>query len=131
MITTMTTITTTTKKKRLLKSRILNVYILINIALFIYNNKKAFIIMTKIWNLIWRCIKSVKILIIALITIVFAISKSSFAFAKCIYIMLTSLNKHLQTINRAKKTENYLWLIFECGREERKEVENEIYLYDH
>ena len=46
--------------------------------------------------------KSVKILIITLITIVFATSKSSFAFAKRIYMMLTSLNKHLQAITRAE-----------------------------
>ena len=43
LITTVTT-TTTTKRKRLLKSRALNIYILINIALFIYINKKVFII---------------------------------------------------------------------------------------
>ena len=36
------------KKKRSLRSRILNVYVLINIALFIYNNEKTFIIMIKI-----------------------------------------------------------------------------------
>ena len=101
-IITITATTTTAKKKRSSKSRILNVYILINIALFIYNNEKTFIIMTEIWNLIWRCMKSIKIFIIALTTIVFAISKSSFAFAKHIYIMLTSSNKHLQTIKRAK-----------------------------
>ena len=101
-----TTTTTTTKRKRSSESRILNVYILINTALFIYSNKKTFIIITKIWNLIWRCMKSVKILIIAFITIVFAISKSSFAFAKRIYMMLTSLNKHLQTVKRAKQTKN-------------------------
>ena len=75
--------------------------------------------------------KSVKILVIALITIVFTILKSSFAFAKRIYMMLTSLNKHLQAIKRAKQTKKYLQLIFECGREERKEVENEICLYNY
>ena len=75
--------------------------------------------------------KSIKILVIALITIVFAILKSSFAFAKRIYMMLTSLNKHLQTVKRAEQAENYLHLIFKCDREKRKEVENEIYLYDH
>ena len=100
--TTITTTTTTTKKKRSSKSRILNVYVLINIALFIRNNEKTFIIMTKIWNLIWHCMKLIKILVIAFIIIVFAISKSSFAFAKRIYMMLISWNKHLQTIKRAK-----------------------------
>ena len=42
----MMTITTTIiikKRKKLLKSRILNVYILINIAFFMCNNEKAFI----------------------------------------------------------------------------------------
>ena len=75
--------------------------------------------------------KSVKILIIALTTIVFATSKSSFAFAKRIYMMLTSSNKHLQAVKRAEQTENYLYLIFECDREERKETKSEVYLYDH
>ena len=75
--------------------------------------------------------KSIKIFIIALIIIVFTILKSLFAFAKRIYMMLTSLNKHLQTVKRAKQTENYLYLIFECDREERKEIKNEIYLYDY
>ena len=75
--------------------------------------------------------KSVKILIIAFITIVFATSKLSFAFMKRIYKMLTSSNKHLQAAKRAKQTKNYLHLIFKCGREERKKTENEIYLYDH
>ena len=93
--TAITATTTTTKRKQLLKSRILNVYILINIALFIYNNEKTFIIMTEIWNLIWRCMKSIKIFIIAFTSIIFVILKSSFVFAKRIYIMLTSLNKHL------------------------------------
>ena len=126
-----TATTTTTKRKQSSKSRILNVYILISIALFIYNNKKIFIIMTKIWNLIWRCMKLIKIFIITLTTIVFVISKSSFAFAKRIYMMLTSSNKHLQTIKRVKKTKNYLQLILECDREERKEVESKICLYNH
>ena len=90
------------EKKRSSKSRILNVYILINIALFICSNEKTLIIMTEIWNLIWRCMKSVKILVIALTLIVFAILKSSFAFAKRIYMMLTSSNKHLQAIKRAE-----------------------------
>ena len=75
--------------------------------------------------------KSVKILVIAFITIIFAISKSSFAFAKRIYMMLTLLNKHLQTVKRAEKIKNYLLLIFECDREERKETENKIYLYNY
>ena len=97
-----TATTTTTKRKWLFKSRILNVYILINIALFIYSNEKTLIIITEIWNLIWRCMKSIKILIIAFTIIVFTISESSFAFAKRIYMMLTSLNKHLQAIKRAK-----------------------------
>ena len=106
--TTITTTTIITKRKRSSKSRILNVYILINIALFIYNNKKTFIIITKIWNLIWCCIKLIKILIITFIIIIFVILKLSFAFAKYIYIMLTLLNKHLQTVKCAKKTKNYL-----------------------
>ena len=72
------------------------------------SSEKAFIIITKIWNLIWRCIKSVKILVIAFTTIVFAISKSSFAFAKRIYMMLTSSNKHLQAIKRVKQAKKYL-----------------------
>ena len=55
--TAITTTTTITKKKRSSKLHILNVYVLINTALFIYNNEKTFIIMTKIWNLIWRCMK--------------------------------------------------------------------------
>ena len=46
--------------------------------------------------------KSIEILVIAFIIIIFAILKSLFAFAKHIYIMLTSLNKHLKTIKRAK-----------------------------
>ena len=75
--------------------------------------------------------KSVKIFVIAFTTIVFAILKSSFAFAKRIYMMLTSLNKHLQIITRAEQAKEYLQLIFECGREERKKTENEICLYDH
>ena len=45
--------------------------------------------------------------------------------------MLTSLNKHLQAVKRAKQTENYLHLIRECGRKERKKAENEICLYNH
>ena len=116
-ITTITTTTITMKRKRLSKLRILNVYILINIALFICNNEKIFIIIIKIWNLIWRCIKSVKILIIAFIIIVF--------------VILKSLNKYLQTVKRAKQIKNYLHFIFECDREERKKIENEIYLYDY
>ena len=52
--------------------------------------------------------KSVKILIITLTIIIFAILKSSFAFVKRIYMMLTSLNKHLQVIKRAKQTKEYL-----------------------
>ena len=127
----MTMTTTTIKRKQLSKSRILNVYILINIALFICNNKETFIIMTKIWNLIWRCMKLIKILIITFTIIVFIISKSSFAFTKRIYMMLTSSNKHLQIIKRAKKIKNYLQLIFKCDREKRKKIENEICLYDH
>ena len=75
--------------------------------------------------------KSVKIFVIALIIIVFIILKSSFAFAKRIYMMLISLNKHLQAVKRAEKAENYLQLILECDREERKEIENEICLYDY
>ena len=75
--------------------------------------------------------KSIKILIITLTTIVFIILKSSFAFAKYIYMMLILLNKHLQIVKRAKQTKNYLHLIFECNREERKEIKNKIYLYDH
>ena len=75
--------------------------------------------------------KSVKILVIAFITIVFAILKSSFAFAKRNYMMLTSSNKHLQAAKRAYQTKEYLHLIFKCDREKRKEVENEIYLYDY
>ena len=101
-ITTIIMITTIIKNKRLSKSRILNVYILINIAFFICNSEKTLIIIIKIWNLIWCCMKSVKILVITLTTIVFAISKSSFAFAKRIYIMLISSNKHLQAIKRAE-----------------------------
>ena len=131
MITIIIMTTTTIKRKWSLKSRILNIYILINIALFICNNEKAFIIITKIWNLIWCCLKSVKILVIAFTIIVFAISKSSFAFTKRIYMMLTLLNKHLQTVKRAKQTKNYLHLIFKCGREKRKEIENAICIYDH
>ena len=75
--------------------------------------------------------KLIKILVIAFITIIFVISKSSFAFAKRIYMMLTLLNKHLQAFKRAKQTKKYLQLIFKYGREERKKVENEICLYDH
>ena len=75
--------------------------------------------------------KSIKIFIITFTTIVFAISKSSFAFTKRIYMMLISSNKHLQAVKRAEKTKNYLFLIFECDREKRKEVENEICLYDY
>ena len=106
VITAITTITTIIKRKRSSKSRILNIYILINIALFICSNEKIFIIIIEIWNLIWRCMKSVKIFIIAFISIVFAISKSSFAFMKRIYMMLTSSNKHLQAIKRAKQIKN-------------------------
>ena len=97
-----TTTITIMKKQRLLKSRILNVYILINTALFICSNKKAFIMMTEIWKLIWRCIKLIKILIIAFITIIFVILKLLFAFTKHIYMILTSLNKHLQAIKRTE-----------------------------
>ena len=50
--------------------------------------------------------KSVRTLIIALTTIVFVILKSLFAFAKRIYMILTLLNKHLQTIKRAEQTKN-------------------------
>ena len=75
--------------------------------------------------------KSIKNLIIAFTTIIFAILKSSFAFAKRIYMILTLLNKHLQAVKNAKQIENYLHLIFECDREERKEIENEIYLYNY
>ena len=75
--------------------------------------------------------KSIKNFIITFTTIVFTTLKSSFAFAKCIYIMLTSLNKHLQAIKRAEKIKDYLQLIFKCNREKRKEVENEICLYDY
>ena len=46
-------------------------------------------------------------------------------------MMLTSLNKHLQAVKRAEKTENYLQLIFKCDREKRKKAENEICLYDY
>ena len=46
--------------------------------------------------------KLIKILVIVFTIIVFAILKLSFAFAKRIYMMLTSLNKHLQAIKRAK-----------------------------
>ena len=98
-------ITTTTiiiKRKQSSKLRILNIYILNNIAFFICNNEKTFIIMTEIWNLIWRCIRSIKILVITFTTIIFATSKSLFAFAKRIYIRLISLNKHLQAIKRAE-----------------------------
>ena len=52
--------------------------------------------------------KSIKILVIALTIIVFIISKSLFAFAKRIYMMLTSSNKHLQIVKRAEKIKNYL-----------------------
>ena len=126
-----TTTTTTTKRKWSLKSRILNVYVLINIALFICNNEKTFIIMTKIWNLIWRCIKLIKILVIVFTIIVFAILKSSFAFAKRFYMMLTSLNKHLQTIKRAEQTKNiYVWFL-NVNAKKKKKVESEICLYNY
>ena len=46
-------------------------------------------------------------------------------------MILTSLNKHLQAVKRAKQIKEYLYLIFKCGREERKEIENEIYLYNY
>ena len=46
-------------------------------------------------------------------------------------MMLTSLNKHLQAIKRAEQTEDYLHLIFKYDREERKETENEICLYNY
>ena len=75
--------------------------------------------------------KLIKIFVITFITIIFIILKSLFAFAKHIYMMLILLNKHLQAIKRAEKTKDYLHLILKCGREERKEVKNEIYLYDH
>ena len=75
--------------------------------------------------------KSVKILIIAFTTIVFATLKLSFAFAKRIYMMLTSLNKHLQAVKRAEQAKEYLHLIFEYDRKKRKKAENEIYLYDY
>ena len=104
--TTITTTTMTAKRKRSSKSRILSVYVLINIALFIYSNEEILIIMTEIWNLIWRCIKSIKIFIITLTIIVFVISKSSFAFTKRIYMMLTLLNKHLQAVKRAEQIKN-------------------------
>ena len=116
-----TTTITTTKKKRSSKSRILNIYILINTAFFIYNNEKTFIIMTEIWNLIWRCMKSVNIFIITFITIVFAISKSSFAFAKRIYMMLILSNKHLQTVKRAEQIKNiYIWFLNADAKKKRK-----------
>ena len=131
MITTITTTTIITKRKQSSRSRILNVYVLINITFFIYNNKKTFIIMTEIWNLIWRCMKSVKILVIAFTTIVFAISKSSFAFAKRIYIMLTSLNKHLQTVKRAEQINDiYVWFL-NANAKKKEKIENEICLYNH
>ena len=75
--------------------------------------------------------KSIKILIIAFTTIIFIISKSSFAFAKCIDIMLTSLNKHLQAIKRANQAKEYLHLIFKCDREKEKKVKNKICLYNY
>ena len=104
----MTTTATIMKRKRSSKSRILSVYILISIALFICSSEKALIIITEIWNLIWRCMKSIKILVIALTAIAFAISKSSFAFAKRIYMMLASSNKHLQAVKRAEEIKDYL-----------------------
>ena len=75
--------------------------------------------------------KSIKIFVIAFITIIFATLKSSFAFAKRIYIMLTLLNKHLQTVKRVKQTKDYLHFIFKCDCEERKETENKICLYNY
>ena len=109
------------KKKRSSRPRILNVYILINIALFICSNKKAFIIITEIWNLIWRCMKSIKILVITLTIIAFATSKSSFAFAKRIYMMLTSSNKHLQAAKRAEQAKNiYIWFLNANAKKKKK-----------
>ena len=65
--------------------------------------------------------KSIKILIIALTTIVFTISKSSFTFAKRIYMMLTSLNKHLQAVKRAKQTKNiYIWFLNANAKKKKK-----------
>ena len=75
--------------------------------------------------------KLIKILFITFTLIIFATSKSSFAFAKRIYMMLISLNKHLQIVKRAKQIKDYLYLILKCDREERKEAENEICLYNH
>ena len=75
--------------------------------------------------------KSVKILVIALTTIIFAILKLFFVFAKHIYMMLTSLNKYLQAIKRANQAKKYLYLIFECDRKKEKKVENKIYLYNY
>ena len=46
-------------------------------------------------------------------------------------MMLTLLNKHLQAVKRAEKAKDYLFLIFKCGREKRKEIKNEIYLYNY
>ena len=46
--------------------------------------------------------KSVKILSIAFITIIFTILKLLFAFAKRIYMMLTLLNNYLQAVKRAE-----------------------------
>ena len=130
--TTTTTTTITTTKKNDHRNRAFWMFTSwLTLRFSFINNEKTFIIMTEIWNLIWRCMKSVKILVIALTTIIFAILKSLFTFAKRIYMMLTSSNKHLQAIKRAKKIKNYLHLIFECDREERKEIENEIYLYNY
>ena len=75
--------------------------------------------------------KLIKIFVITFIIIISITLKSSFVFAKRIYMMLISSNKHLQAVKRAEKTKNYLFLIFECDREKRKEVENEICLYDY
>ena len=75
--------------------------------------------------------KSVKILIIAFTSIVFIILKSSFAFAKRIYIMLTSLNKHLQTAKRAEQTKNIYNKFLNANAKKKEKVENEIYLYDY
>ena len=46
--------------------------------------------------------KLIKIFVIAFTTIVFAILKLSFVFAKLIYIILILLDKHLQAIKRAE-----------------------------
>ena len=37
----------------------------------------------------------------------------------------------MQTTKRAEQTKKYLQLTLECDREERKETENKICLYDH